>query len=71
MPRRMFKYHREWIKMAVEIEDAMSIVILNPRNIQARSLKEADLDFVADKNRYRQGRKYIEDRPKRDKAGLS
>lgn len=57
--------------MAVEIEDAQSIVILNPRNIQARSLKEADPLWLRDKARYRQGRKFVRDRDKRQKAGLT
>ena len=57
--------------MAVEIEDATGIVIINPRNLQARSLKEADPLWLRDKSRYRQGRKFFRDMEKRQKAGLA
>lgn len=57
--------------MAVEIEDATETVILNPRNIQAKSLQEADLVWLRDKARYRQGLKYFKDSEKRAKAGLA
>ena len=69
-PQHKFKYDWHWIAMAVDLEDAMEVVILNPRNIQAKSLKEADSDWLKDKARYRQGRRFVRDRDKRAKVGL-
>lgn len=70
-PKRQFKYHWEWVAQAVELEDAMNIVILNPRNIQAKSLLEADSHFLRDKNRYRKARNFVRDREKRAKIGAT
>lgn len=58
--------------MAVEIEDAQGIVVLNlfdPINQQV--LRRADPALLRDKARYRQGRKFVRDRDKRQKAGLT
>jgi hypothetical protein len=69
-PKREFKYHWEWLALACQIEDANNIVILNPRNIQASSLKEADRIWLRDKGRYRRGLRFVRDKDKRAKAGL-
>lgn len=70
-PKREFKYHWEWLALACQIEDANNIVILNPRNIQTTSLKEADKIFLRDKARYRRGLRFVRDRDRKAKAGLT
>lgn len=63
-PRRVFKHHWKWFDMADTLLE-MGIYVINPRNIHATSLKEADADWLSGFARYRRGLQFMRDLRKR------
>jgi len=63
-PKRALKHHWVWYDMADTLLD-MGIYVINPRNIYAKSLKEADADFMTGFARYRRGLQFFRDQRKR------
>lgn len=63
-PRKALKHHWKWYDMADTLLE-MGIYVINPRNIHATSLKEADADWITGFARYRQGLQFRRDLRKR------
>lgn len=51
--------------MARQIEESSETPILNPRNLQAASLLDVDMDWLRDLGRWRDWVRYMEDLEKR------
>lgn len=70
LPKRELKYDIQWLELADQYVDISGQMIINPRNIHATSLMEADGIWMRDFARYRQLVKYFEDEGKRQEIGL-
>ena len=63
-PKRALPHHWQYYDMADTLLE-MGIYVLNPRNIHATSLKEADADWITGFARYRRGLQFHRDLRKR------
>ena len=61
-----YHFHESYLEMALRVEEAGQVVILNPRLPMAmQSLALADAQWLIDKNKYRQDRQFFIDWDKR------
>lgn len=67
LPPRAYTYGVEWLDIARQLEDAHEgLVIVNPRNLQARSLLDVDDRWLADMAHWREEIQFWADYPKRN-----
>lgn len=67
MPRRRLKYHPQWLSLADDYYELTKQFIINPRNLHATSLKEADVPWMNDCITWQQMKRYLGDSDKREK----
>lgn len=65
-PPRVYTYHPAYLELACQIEDAGSALILNPRDVNAKSLDMVDRQFLTEKNQWRTEKAFWSDYKKRD-----
>lgn len=58
-------HDKHWLKIAADYEAATESVVVNPRNLQPRSLHDIDADWLQSRSLYHQWLKYYRDFEKR------
>lgn len=69
-PERYPMHDLHWLEGADTYESLTERVVLNPRNLNPRTLDEIDFDWLRSRALYHKWKKYERDAPTRAKNGM-